>query len=68
MSFEGISSDEYLESVRQEHEAFLSQLETYAVIGIATGDWNSLYKLVSEFHLCKQIQQSLDEKNENSNA
>lgn len=49
MSFEGIS-DEYLDSVRQEHESFLSQLESYAVVGIATGDWNSFYEHVSEFH------------------
>lgn len=49
MTFEGIP-DEYLESVRQEHEVFLSQLESYAVVGIATGDWNSFFSHVSEFH------------------
>ena len=39
-----------LDAVRQEHETFLSQLEAYAVIGIATDDWNSFYEHVSAFH------------------
>lgn len=38
-----------LEAIRQEHESFLTQLETYAVIGIATGDWNSFYELLVDY-------------------
>ncbi len=33
---------EPLEEIRQEHEAFLSDLEVAAVKALATGDWNDV--------------------------
>jgi hypothetical protein len=34
---------EPLEAIRQEHEGFLSQLESLAVEAIATNDWSDVY-------------------------
>lgn len=33
--------DAHLESIRQEHEPFLTKLEALAVLAIATNDWNA---------------------------
>lgn len=38
-----------LEEIRQEHEAWLTELEALAVVAIATGDWSQVRDLINDF-------------------
>ncbi|MEW5861455.1 MAG: hypothetical protein AB1861_29425 [Cyanobacteriota bacterium] len=38
---------EQIEAIRQEHEAFLTQLEALAVTAIAKGDWDDVYDFLN---------------------
>lgn len=37
-----VNHDANLDAIRQEHEAFLTDLEAAAVKALATGDWNDV--------------------------
>ncbi|MBD2130075.1 hypothetical protein NDI39_29340 [Microcoleus sp. ZQ-A2] len=42
------TDDAKLDAIRQEHEAFFTQLEALAVNAIASGDWDELYDFLNE--------------------
>lgn len=42
------TDDAKLDAIRQEHEAFFTQLEALAVNALASGDWDELYDFLNE--------------------
>jgi hypothetical protein len=50
--------------IAQEHEDFLNQLESLAISAIASGNWWSVYDLISEVETWQGEQALLEEKNQ----
>lgn len=44
--FSESNPDAHLDAIRQEHEAFLTDLEAAAVKALASGDWDSLQSCI----------------------
>ena len=55
-------SHEQLQEIAQEHEAFLTELESLAIQAIASGDWQPIYELIASLETWQGEQALLEEK------